>query len=47
MQMSPNRKSGLPIGTHLHASYGNEEELLELALELEAAKPWSQRWPTI
>ncbi len=39
--------SGLPIGTHLHASYGNEEELLELALELEAAKPWSQRWPTI
>ena len=39
--------SGLPIGTHLHANYGNEEELLELSLQLEEAAPWSGRWPMI
>ena len=39
--------SGLPIGTHIHANYGNEEELLRLALELEQAKPWSNQWPKI
>ena len=39
--------SGLPIGTHLHANYGNEEELLRLALELEQAKPWTNQWPKI
>ena len=39
--------SGLPIGTHIHANYGNEEELLRLALELEQAKPWANQWPKI
>ena len=39
--------SGLPIGTHLHANFGNEEELLELSLELEQAKPWSNQWPNV
>ena len=39
--------SGLPIGTHIHANFGNEEELLGLALELEQAKPWSNQWPKI
>lgn len=39
--------NGLPIGTHLHASYGNEEELLELSLQLEEAKPWSNQIPKI
>ena len=39
--------TGLPIGTHLHASYGNEDELLELSLQLEEAKPWSNQRPKI
>lgn len=32
--------SGLPIGVHLAAPYGEERRLLELAFELEAAQPW-------
>ncbi len=39
--------TGLPIGTHFHASYGNENELLELSLQLEEAKPWSDQRPKI
>ena len=39
--------TGLPIGTHLHANYGNEEQLLELSLQLEEAKPWSDQRPKI
>jgi hypothetical protein len=31
----------------LHASYGNEDELLELSLQLEEAKPWSNQRPKI
>ena len=32
--------SGLPIGVQFGANRGNERVLLELALQLEAAKPW-------
>ena len=40
--MSP---SGLPIGSQLAARRGDERTLLELAYELEQARPWADRWP--
>lgn len=33
--------SGLPIGIHLAAAYGHDEELIALCAELEAAQPWA------
>lgn len=33
---------GLPIGCHLSADHGDERTLLELAYELEEAKPWTR-----
>ena len=38
--------SGLPIGSHFHASLGKEQQLLELALQLEEARPWKDNWPS-
>ena len=38
--------SGLPIGSMFAANRGQEETLLALAYELEAAAPWADRWPT-
>lgn len=35
---------GLPIGIHFSAAPGQEALLLALALELEAAAPWRERW---
>ena len=35
-------RSGLPIGCHFSADNGDERTLLELAFELEAARPWSR-----
>ncbi|WP_054004648.1 amidase [Cypionkella psychrotolerans] len=35
--------SGLPIGIHLAASYGNDEELIALCAEIESAAPWTAR----
>ena len=35
--------SGLPIGIHLAAAFGNDEELIALCAELESAQPWRQR----
>ncbi len=37
---------GLPIGIHLAAPYGNDEELVALCAELELAQPWAARRPT-
>ena len=34
---------GLPIGIHLAAPYGADEELIALCAELEAAQPWAAR----
>lgn len=38
---------GLPLGVHLSAAPGRDELLLALAFELEAARPWSDRWPPL
>lgn len=36
-------QSGLPIGIHLAAAFGADEELIALCAELESAAPWSAR----
>lgn len=37
--------SGLPIGMQLAAAPGADQTLLDLAYQLEEAKPWRDRWP--
>ncbi len=44
LSMSP---EGLPIGAMFGAKLGDEKTLLELAYELEEAKPWSGRRPAV
>jgi amidase len=39
--------SGMPIGAHFSAAKGHERRLLELAYELEQAKPWIGRGPAV
>jgi amidase len=39
--------SGLPIGAHFAAAKGEERRLLELAYELELARPWAGRRPPV
>lgn len=34
--------NGMPMGVHFSAAYGEDRTLIELAYELEAAKPWKQ-----
>ena len=36
--------AGVPIGSHFAAAPGREDLLLGLAYELEAARPWAERW---
>jgi len=38
---------GLPIGAHFSAPKGQERRLLELAYELEQARPWAARRPRV
>ena len=38
---------GLPVGTHFTARYGDEETLVQLAVQLESAHPWIDRLPPI
>ncbi|MFT3729693.1 MAG: amidase [Terricaulis sp.] len=40
-------RAGLPIGSHFSAAKGQERKLLELAYELEQARPWAQRKPVV
>ncbi|MBC7480078.1 MAG: amidase, partial [Pseudorhodobacter sp.] len=35
--------TGLPVGIHLAASFGNDEELIALCAEVELAQPWAAR----
>jgi amidase len=37
--------NGLPIGIHLAAPFGQDEQLIALCAELEHAAPWAQRRP--
>jgi amidase len=37
----------LPVGIQLVAAYGREDVLLQVASQLEAAKPWAQRTPEV
>ncbi|MCX8510099.1 MAG: amidase family protein, partial [Rhodobacteraceae bacterium] len=37
--------AGLPVGVHLAAPFGADEELIALSAELEAAKPWAHLRP--
>jgi amidase len=39
--------AGLPIGTQWVAPFGREDLLLRLASQLEAARPWSTRRPSL
>lgn len=38
---------GLPIGAHLAARFGADEELMALCAEVEAARPWAHRRPPL
>ncbi|PWB63525.1 MAG: amidase [Bradyrhizobiaceae bacterium] len=40
-------RSGLPIGLHLAARFGDDETLMALCAELEAARPWFARRPPL
>ncbi len=38
---------GLPVGVQLVADYGREDVLLQVASQLESAKPWAHRTPQV
>jgi amidase len=38
---------GLPVGVQLVAAYGREDQLFQIAAQLEAAQPWVERYPSL
>ncbi len=40
-------EGGIPIGSHFAAAPGRDAVLLGLAYQLEAARPWRDRWPPL
>jgi Asp-tRNA(Asn)/Glu-tRNA(Gln) amidotransferase A subunit family amidase len=38
---------GLPIGMHFVGRFGDEATLFRLAGQLEATRPWKDRWPAL
>jgi amidase len=40
-------EAGLPVGAHFAAAPGQDALLLRLAYELEGARPWRDRWPSL
>ena len=38
---------GLPIGSHLVAAFGREDLLIQVAAQIEAARPWRDRVPPV
>ncbi|WP_420969048.1 amidase family protein [Bradyrhizobium sp. B120] len=39
--------NGMPVGSHFAARVGAEATLFGLAYQLEAARPWADRWPPV
>ena len=39
--------AGLPIGIQLVGSLGREDLLIQVASQLEQAKPWKDEWPEV
>jgi amidase len=39
--------AGLPIGVQLVSAFGREDVLIQVAAQLEQAKPWKDKWPGV
>jgi len=44
---APISEDALPVGCHFQAPLGQDEVLLQFALQLEIAAPWRDRWPSL